>query len=604
MGNYHTRSVRFCQSQNDFPLLVSLGDKMPSFGLSRWKENNSLRFVPSDDEGFAVHGNKKQLFYKGRRRSHRFTIHDDFNFEYDCILLKEPESNVVSLRMVGAENFDFFKQPDFVPDPVLKGSYAVYRKETLIGQGTGKLCHIHRPLIIDARGRNVWGELSVIGNDLHITIPEQWLSEAKYPVVVDPTVGTSTVGSQNMWVQEAGEDPNPLMFELNIPVNRFTVPSAINGQCTAFFYVNQDDLEAGGRPVIYSDSNNRPLNRYSANENFVNLRVTSSNPKGWRSATFNSNGSIASGSNIWFGLFCEYYWMPRFDYGSVCWGNWWWENYGDPEIIPNVYPNYQWNISHNFKLSMYFTYISAQNYVLTLTQGVNLSDTGKINAEYRRTAALTARITDVQNLKAEYKREATENVNGTAAVNALFSFFRQCVEAVGNSSGLTRLPVFNRFITDEITTTGDMQNNRGINIRCNDSAVIADTTNRSQGFLRGITESITIADDFNFQVLFIRTLYETQGMTDAFKQVRNYIRCLYVEAGNMAETVCRGNSCRNINDTVQAEGTALRHLLIFVKILTASLVRDFFIRRFLIAREELVLKSCITREITLESKIN
>jgi hypothetical protein len=98
--------------------------------------------------------------------------------------------------MEGAEHYDFFRQPDFVKEPFLKGSYAVYKKETLLGEGTGKLCHIHRPEIIDARGRRCWGDLSIMGNELRITVPERWLSEAKYPVVVDPTIGTSTVGSQ------------------------------------------------------------------------------------------------------------------------------------------------------------------------------------------------------------------------------------------------------------------------------------------------------------------------------------------------------------------------------------------------------------------------
>ena len=129
MGNYNTRAVRFRQSLTDFPLTVDLGDKSPSWGLTRWAGNRGLRFIPLDDEGFSLRGNKRLLLYKGRRRSHRFTILGDGAFEYDCILNKEPESNIISLLMEGAEDFDFFRQPDFVPDPFLKGSYAVYKKK-------------------------------------------------------------------------------------------------------------------------------------------------------------------------------------------------------------------------------------------------------------------------------------------------------------------------------------------------------------------------------------------------------------------------------------------------------------------------------------------
>ena len=154
MGN-RERSAIFCQSLRDFPCPVTLGKNVPSFGLHRYKQG--LRFAPNDDEGFTLRGDRRQLLYKGRRRSHRFTILGDTFFEYDCILEREPESNVISLRMEGAENFDFFRQPDFVKEPFLQGSYAVYKKETLVGEGTGKLCHIHRPEIIDARGRRCWG---------------------------------------------------------------------------------------------------------------------------------------------------------------------------------------------------------------------------------------------------------------------------------------------------------------------------------------------------------------------------------------------------------------------------------------------------------------
>jgi hypothetical protein len=132
--------------------MVELGKDIPSWGLNRWN-GSGLRFVPPGDEGFTIRGDRQRLVYKGRRRSHRFTILGDTSFEYDCILEREPESNVITLFMEGAEGFDFFRQPDFIKDPLLAGSYAVYKKETLLGEGTGKLCHIHRPEIIDSRGR-------------------------------------------------------------------------------------------------------------------------------------------------------------------------------------------------------------------------------------------------------------------------------------------------------------------------------------------------------------------------------------------------------------------------------------------------------------------
>ncbi|GHV09129.1 hypothetical protein FACS189485_21400 [Spirochaetia bacterium] len=58
-----------------------------------------LCFIHPDDEGFTLRGDKKRLVYKGQRRSHRFTILGDTAFEYDCILERESDSNVISLLL-------------------------------------------------------------------------------------------------------------------------------------------------------------------------------------------------------------------------------------------------------------------------------------------------------------------------------------------------------------------------------------------------------------------------------------------------------------------------------------------------------------------------
>ena len=519
MGNNNLGSIRFSQSVNDFPLLVTLGDKLPSWGLSRWKEENSLSFIPLDDEGFSMRGNKKQLLYKGRKRSHRFTILGDGAFEYDCILEKEPESNVVTLLMDGAERYDFFRQPDFVHDDFLKGSYAVYKKETLIGQGTGKLCHIHKPLIIDARGRKVWGELSVIDNELRITIPQDWLANAKYPVVVDPTIGSTQLGSLTHWDNVDNESYDPLHIEVSIAVNRFLIPETFEGLATAYIYAYNNDYEPPVRPVIYSDNNNSPLTRRSANEGFFDIEVRSGKPASWRSATFQTNTSIASGSNLWFGL-CSWWYATRFDFGAKSYfGDW-----SNNTVIPNTFPLYNVNWFSDFKFTMYFTYTSAQNYVRTLTQGI--------------------RLTDARSIKTDYKRVTEQNVLGSDNNRSSFLFLRECFSNVISNISLSR------------------------------------------------TSSI------------IRTITENHGLTDTFKRINEYFYNLYEVAGSIAETKRYGDYFRAKNDTVHAVGSVFRHLLVFIKLLSTSLVRDFILRRFLIAREEIVLKSCITRELTLESKIN
>jgi len=513
------RGTIFCQSLYDFPCTVTLGKYAPSFGLHRYKKG--LRFVPLDDEGFTLRGDKQRVLYKGRRRSHRFTILGDTVFEYDCILEKEPETNVISIRMEGAENYDFFRQPDFVKEPFLKGSFAVYKKETLLGEGTGKLCHIHRPEIIDDRGWRCWGDLSVAGNVLRITIPEWWLSEAKYPVIVDPTVGTTTVGSQYKWDADPPEPFAPLTFEAQIPVNRFLISETINGSCTAYIYTNADDGSAGGCPVLYSDNNNSPLTRKSANEGFIDLKVRNGKTVGWRSGTFEINGSVASGLYVWFGVYCEDLWYARFDYGAKCYCDEWTNlNY----IIPDTYPMYKLNWYFDFKLSMYFTYTSGQNYIRAITQGIS--------------------VTDNRNMTADFKRITAQTVQANTVMNKLHTI------------------------------------------------------------CRNIQEMIKCMDINHFPALFVRKVYAVINISDAIR----HLRTIYIGLYENLKINSNAKSGRiffiKISDKVHAAGVMFRALLIFVRIITKLFISDYFLRRFLIAKAELKIKSCIVREIILVSRIN
>jgi len=513
--------ICFKQSMTDFPLTVALNKKIPEWCLFRWGDNGRLRFVPLDDEGFTLRGDKRQVLYKGQRKSHRFTLLGDTAFEYDCILEKEPDSNVISLRMEGADNFDFLRQPDFLKEPLLAGSYAVYKKETLLGEGTGKLCHIHKPEIIDSRGRRCWGDLSVTGNELRITIPECWLGEAEYPVIVDPTIGTNTVGSQYKWDADPPEPFSPLMFEILIPVNRFLVTDAINGNCTAYIYTNADDGSAGGRPVLYSDNSNKPLTRKSANEELIDFRVRNGKPAGWRSGAFRSNGNIASGVYIWFGVFVEDIWYARFDYGAKCYCEEW--NYSNHNI-PNTYPIVDPNWYQNFRLSMYFTYSSGQNYVRTITQGISLTD------NRRKTV--------------EYKRLTTQTVQADTAIN------------------------------------------------------------KFQAMYRNVQEAIKCFDNVSSPVLFFRKIFEALNVNDNLKQFREIFIGLF-ESLNITSDVKAGRIYFvNITDTVCAVGVLFRTLFLFVNILTKFFIGDYILNRFLIAKAELKIKSCIVREIVIESRIN
>jgi hypothetical protein len=388
--------------------------------------------------------------------------------------------------------------------------------------------------------------------------------------VVDPVVGTNTIGSQI-----TGPDPNNSYYDRpwldsEYSINRYQVPLSGNGVCTAYVYCYHEDTDWTVSPFLYTEINSTTFKKKSRNENNITVGVwPPSSPVGWRSNTFQLDGNLTEGEYVWFGVHNGWF-TTRFDYGGQCYKGWFdWDLYpdyeGDP--LPYIHIGSQWPTYCTIKWSWYFSYTAfPQNYTRTLTQGV--------------------KVTDSRTVKRELKRTALQNVNGSAT--------------------LARLPTFIRSVLEQAIGTDLLKQNRGLLRKCEDTAALSSELERQQSLIRILndTENTAVSDGVEFPLLFLRSVQETGGISDTIQKWGDYFRGLYIEAGNIAETSYCGDSYRTVSDTVQADGVTLRHLFIFIKILTTSIVHDFILRRFLVAREELKLKSCITRELTLESKIN
>jgi len=533
-------AVMFMQSANDFPLAVRLGCNKPKWGLSRWAGDAGLSFAPVDDERYTVRGDRNQLVYKGRKRSHRFTILSDGAFEYDCILLREPESNKITLHMEGAERYDFFRQPDFVKDPLLAGSYAVYKKETLPGEGTGKLCHVHRPEIVDARGRRCWGELSINGGRLEIIVPEAFLSEASYPVVVDPVVGTTTVGSQQYWFDEWNEG-DYVLLELweSLATNRFTLPETLSGRATAYVYAGLPVGWGRLKPVLYADEGGIPTRRLSANEGGINFQVNANNPAGWRSAGFDVTEPVAGGSNIWLALFCDTF-FPRFDFGQKCyWHHWWWIG---NEIL-DVYPMFAPEYYYDFKLSMYFTYTVPRNYQRTLTQGVTLGDRRKPMLDYRRRTILAVRL---------------ETWNGRFA-----NLFYRTTQGVGVK-----------------TRNGNIAN-----------------------YVKRVDNYANVNDNKYIVMFALRLLMATIKITETILNKTVFLRVLVECSKIYCQVILGWIYIRKLMEHIQAYASTRRKLTSIIKIISKILPHGSPLGRLFKLRSEIVLKSKIIVKIIIDSKI-
>lgn len=136
----------------------------------------------------------------------------DGGFKVDILLDEKPDTNVFCYAIQGAENYDFFYQPPLTEQdiaegasrpPEIDGSYAVYHKtlanhiEGQTNYETGKVMHIPRPQVWSMSDveTKVWADMNYDNGNLCVTVPQDFLDKAEYPVRVDPTFGYTTAGA-------------------------------------------------------------------------------------------------------------------------------------------------------------------------------------------------------------------------------------------------------------------------------------------------------------------------------------------------------------------------------------------------------------------------
>jgi hypothetical protein len=613
----------------------------PSWELTRWGVPG-LRFVPPDDEGFVLRGHTQRLVYKGRRRSHRFTILGDTAFEYDIILNREPESNRLYLAIEGWEGFDFFRQPDDTGPAILRGSYAVYKKAGVISSpaypvGTGKLCHIHRPRVIDARGRRTWGDIRIDRGMLTMTVPEGWLADAAYPVTVDPVIGSGTIGAYShypyisveyyqYYLDDREADPDTELawyteeyaveFDTTFIFNQYTLPVPLGGAVTARVYINSIPPPSkyytpvyGVLPVIYGDSGNKPGGLLTEHTTPGNPTAQLADPKyftpRWVESTLTLYGTVGAGTGIWFGYWGEAG-TVRFDYGAPLFQtydavmdlealgeyssfyemapdytledlSYCEDRFSSPEEM-NVYPGARYDM----KVSMYVEALP-RAYTRTVYQGVGLNDARKQTGSYRRSA--------------------TQTVRGATEAKGSGVFYRGIVQTVTNTVILQRFPTLIRKLAEAAAALYETRSGAGFIRGISDTAGTGSIMRGITVFFRTLFGRAGGGDSAHRFSTRMRILQNTGTVGDETGHTADYLRGLFAEAGSMAETTHKAEYQRKQQDTTYSEAVSLRHLFIFIRLLTGSYIRDYITGRFLKSREEIVIKSPVCRELTLDSKI-
>jgi hypothetical protein len=634
----------FLQPVGDFPLAVRVGSTAPSWELLRWGRD-ALGFSPIEGGGYSLRGDRRSLLYSGGKQSHRFTILDDRHFEYDIILNREPESNRLYLTIQGWEGFDFFRQPDGFGPEILRGSYAVYTKEGVVSSpaypvGTGKLCHIHRPEIIDARGRRTWGDLMIDRGTLTILIPEGWLADAKYPVTVDPVIGSDTIGAYSHYPYISAEyyqyylddreaDPDTELawyteeyaveFDTTFIFNHYILPVPLDGAVTARVYIQSIPPPPPSKyytpayevlPVLYGDSGNKPGQLLTEHNTPGNPAAQVTDPKyftpRWVESTLTPYGTVAAGTAVWFGYWGETG-TVRFDYGAPLfqtydavmalealgeYGSFYEmapdyalddlgyceDRFSSPDEI-NVYPGARYDM----KVSMYLEPLP-RAYTRTVYQGVGITETRK--------------------LIGAYKRGVTQTVRGVAGTKGAVGFYRGIVQTVTNTVILKGFPTLLRKLGEAVAALYETQADAGFNRGISDTAGIGSIMGGMAAFFRNLFSVAGSGDTNGSFITRKRIIQDMEAAGDETSHTADYLRGLFAEAGSIAGTSHTGEYRRKQQDTAYSEAVSLRHLLIFIRLITGAYIRDYIIGRFLKSREEIVIKSPVCRELILDSKVH
>jgi len=263
------------------------------------------------------------------------TSTDGAGYNFDVVLKTKPAGNVFSFN-IETKNLDFFYQPPLNqekqkelsseyselsskghivsctetdcfdkdgkvithrPENVV-GSYAVYYKGGKSGDYTalggknyraGKAFHIYRPQIIDAQGNKVWATMNVdtANNKLTVTIPQDFLDSAVYPVTIDPTFGY-TMAPTSYYEQP----PTQTYF---VQIDNLS-PSGNNSLTGIVVYINpqttSDNLQFGW----YSNSSNYPNSRLVYDSVAWN---PSSSGVGWYKTPNNWNYPLTASTQYW-----------------------------------------------------------------------------------------------------------------------------------------------------------------------------------------------------------------------------------------------------------------------------------------------------------------
>jgi len=283
------------------------GEFLPQIKVCRWgnkdgtnEVNFSARLVTNELTPIVTTEADKIIWQGEKTEAHFYDIQNEEypegGYEFEIILKEKPLTNKIKFTLE-TKGLDFFYQLELTQEEIdqgterpenVVGSYAVYASENKVNYvgrkeyKCGKVGHIFRPKIIDSAGTEVWGELNIENGVLSVTIPQEFLDNAAYPIrhAAGLTFGYTSVG---------GTEDNTTAANANNAAS----PAESGNVTKLTTYGRQQNGSMVVGVAIYSDSSGAPDSKLAEDSGNGNLPVSSA----W--VDVNISYSFAASTTYW-----------------------------------------------------------------------------------------------------------------------------------------------------------------------------------------------------------------------------------------------------------------------------------------------------------------
>lgn len=225
---FDTVAKAYIENGTNKKVIVELGDSKsaenfePQVKLKAWDNecNFSMRLVVDEQLKQSAVVTKDGDFIKWTSddtEAHFYALgatelNENGAYEFAVLIKEKPASNIINFTLNIPKNLEFYYQGELTETEInfgatrpenIVGSYAVYHSSKKDNQyKTGKAFHIYRPEAIDANNNKSWCALNIDPEKqiATITIPQEWLDNAAYPILIDPEFGYTSAGGTGIAV--------------------------------------------------------------------------------------------------------------------------------------------------------------------------------------------------------------------------------------------------------------------------------------------------------------------------------------------------------------------------------------------------------------------